>query len=246
MEGTHDLSEVFRHMAKTTKLLGSAIYEIQEVWKGLDKLWQANYTLRSLPKGLKFLLSGTPIGVPEGYGTGGHTQPRHPSLLQWHDPLPLVWEGGQEWGDSHQPPLDGALQAWPGVQQMLHLPIKLIRHPPPPQLAEVSILRRGRPQWVSLVRVTASRRYAELISPNWESEQRIKGNSTSLGLPYWGHPCPLAQPWRITRWRRCHPPTCNVLSAVFPYVLTRWLPTTLESHKTSTRSVGLYKLKIES
>ena len=38
VEGIHDLSEVFRHMAKSTKLLGSAIYEIQEVWKGPDEL----------------------------------------------------------------------------------------------------------------------------------------------------------------------------------------------------------------
>ena len=40
-DGTCDLSEVFKHMAGSTKLLGSAIYEIQEVWKGqisCDKL----------------------------------------------------------------------------------------------------------------------------------------------------------------------------------------------------------------
>ena len=55
MKGTCDLSEVFRHMAESTKLLGSAIYKIQEVWKGPDELQQANYTLRSLPKGLNFL-----------------------------------------------------------------------------------------------------------------------------------------------------------------------------------------------
>ena len=54
-EGMHDQSEVFRHMAKSTMLLGLAIYEIQEVWKGPDELQQANYTLRTLPKGLKFL-----------------------------------------------------------------------------------------------------------------------------------------------------------------------------------------------
>ena len=54
-EGMHDLSEVFRHMAECAKLLGSTIYEIQEVLQGPDELWQANYTLRSLPKGLKFL-----------------------------------------------------------------------------------------------------------------------------------------------------------------------------------------------
>ena len=52
MENTHDLSDVFWHMAQTTKLLGSAIYEIKEVWKGLDELWQANYA-EDLAKGLE-------------------------------------------------------------------------------------------------------------------------------------------------------------------------------------------------
>ena len=42
-------------MAGTTQLLGSAIYEMKKVWAGPDKLWQANYALRTLPKGLKFL-----------------------------------------------------------------------------------------------------------------------------------------------------------------------------------------------
>ena len=90
MEGTCDLSKVFRHMAKTTKLLGSAIYEIQEVWKGPDELRQANCALKSLPKGLKFLRAVPPLGVPKGYGTGGHAWPRCSLPLQWHDPLPLV------------------------------------------------------------------------------------------------------------------------------------------------------------
>ena len=38
MEGTRDLSEIFRNMAKTAKLFGSAIYEIKELWKGPDGL----------------------------------------------------------------------------------------------------------------------------------------------------------------------------------------------------------------
>ena len=33
-EGMHDLSEVFRLMAETAKLFGTAIYEIKEVWMG--------------------------------------------------------------------------------------------------------------------------------------------------------------------------------------------------------------------
>ena len=60
MEGMCDLSEVFRHMAETAKLLGSAIYEIKEVRKGPDELWQANYALRSLLKGLIFLRAVPP------------------------------------------------------------------------------------------------------------------------------------------------------------------------------------------
>ena len=60
-EGTRDLSEVFWQMAESTNLLDTAIYKIQEVWMGPDELWQANYTLRSLPKGLKFLCASTPI-----------------------------------------------------------------------------------------------------------------------------------------------------------------------------------------
>ena len=48
----------------------------------------------------------------------------------------MVWAGGAEWGDSCQPPLGSTLQAQPGVQQMLQLPVNLIRHPPPPLPAE--------------------------------------------------------------------------------------------------------------
>ena len=55
MEGTHNHSEVFKWMAKSAELLGTSIHEIQVVWTGPDELRQANYALRSLPKGLKFL-----------------------------------------------------------------------------------------------------------------------------------------------------------------------------------------------
>ena len=104
----------------------------------------------------------------------------------------------------------------------------------------------GRPWWVSLIWITASRRHAELISPNWESEQRSQGELDFPQAAILGTPCPLAQPWRRTRCRRHHQPTCNIPSPVFPHIWTRQQPATLESHKTSASSVGLYKLKIES
>ena len=82
--------------------------------------------------------------------------------------------------------------------------------------------------------------------PNQESEQKGPGELGSPWAAQLGTPHPLAQPWRRTRWRRCHLPTHNVLSPVFPHVLNRRLPTTPESHKMSASSVGLYKLKIGS
>ena len=59
-KNTHDLSEVFWHMIVAAELLGSSIYEIKETWVGPDKLQQANYALRTLPKGLKFLRAVPP------------------------------------------------------------------------------------------------------------------------------------------------------------------------------------------
>ena len=84
MDGMCDLSEVFRHMAKTPKLLGLAIYEIQGVWNGPDKLQQANYTLRSLPKGLKFLQAVPPSESTKVMGLVGiHTQIPFAASMVW-------------------------------------------------------------------------------------------------------------------------------------------------------------------
>ena len=96
MEGIHDLSKVFRYMAKSARLLGSSIYKIQEVWKGPDELQQANYTLRSLPKGLRFLCMVAPSESPKVMGLVGIHDPDTLCHFNGFDPLPLVWEGGPE------------------------------------------------------------------------------------------------------------------------------------------------------
>ena len=77
MEGTCNFffSEIFRQMAKSAELLGTSIYEIQVVWTGLDELRQADYALRSLPKGLKFLHAVCPSESPKVMG-----------LVDIHDP----------------------------------------------------------------------------------------------------------------------------------------------------------------
>ena len=83
-------------MAKTAKLLGLAIYNIQEVWKGPDELQQAAYTLRYLPKGLKSLQMVPPLESPKVMGLVGI----HDSDALCHfnglTHSPLVWEGGPE------------------------------------------------------------------------------------------------------------------------------------------------------
>ena len=70
-ENTCDLSEVFSHMIVANELFGSSIYEIKETWMGPDELQQANYTLRTLPKGLKFLRAGPPSESQKVIGLTG-------------------------------------------------------------------------------------------------------------------------------------------------------------------------------
>ena len=118
MEGTHDLLEIFRQMTTSTKLLGTSIYEIQVSWMGPDELRQANYTLRSLPKGLKFLHVVPPSESPKVMGLVGihDLDVLHCFISITH--CPWCGKEGQNEGDSGQPPADSALQAGPDVQQV--------------------------------------------------------------------------------------------------------------------------------
>ena len=54
-DSNRDLSQIFKKLAMSASLLGTNIHEIQASWTGSEELKQANYTLQSLPKGLKFL-----------------------------------------------------------------------------------------------------------------------------------------------------------------------------------------------
>ena len=75
MEGTCNLSEVFRQMATSAELLGTSIYEIQASWTGPNELRQANYALKSLPKGLKFHCVVPPSKSPKIMGLVGIHDP---------------------------------------------------------------------------------------------------------------------------------------------------------------------------
>ena len=74
-DGTHNLSKEFWQMATNTKLLGTLILEIQASWTGLKELKQANYALRALPKGLKFLCVVPPSESPKVMGLMGIHDP---------------------------------------------------------------------------------------------------------------------------------------------------------------------------
>ena len=54
-DGNCDLSGIFKKLAVSASLLGTDIHKIETSWTGPEELKQANYTLQSLPKGLKFL-----------------------------------------------------------------------------------------------------------------------------------------------------------------------------------------------
>ena len=75
-----DLSEVFKKLAKKAGLLGIEIYEIEASLTGQEELKQANYTLQSLPKGLRFLRVVTTTESPKVMGLKGI-----------HDPDALWW-----------------------------------------------------------------------------------------------------------------------------------------------------------
>ena len=190
MEDTHDLSEVFRHMAKSTKLLGLAIYEIQEVWKGPDELQQANYALRSLPKGLKFLLVVPPSDSPKVMGLVGIHDPDALHCFSGLAHCPWCGKESQNKGAvvNHLQTVHYSLVWWATNVTTTHQPHQRLST----AMASRNVhLRRGRPQWVSFVRVIASRRQAELICLNQESKQGSPGELASLGLPYQGHPPPI-------------------------------------------------------
>ena len=97
-ENTHDLLDIFWHMAESAGLLSSAIYEIQEAWTGWDELQHANHMLRALPKGLKFFQLVSPSESPKVMGLADI---HHPDAL-WHfngvTPCPWCGKEGQNEG----------------------------------------------------------------------------------------------------------------------------------------------------
>ena len=70
-----DLSDIFRELTQGDSLLGKSIHEIQVSWNGQEELKHANYILRSLPKGLKFLRMVSAKESPKIMGLKGIHDP---------------------------------------------------------------------------------------------------------------------------------------------------------------------------
>ena len=91
LDGNHDLSGMFKHLAASAGLLGTSIYETQSTWTGLEELKQANYILLSLPKGLQFLQAVPPSESPEVMGLMGIHNPD--ALYHFGSVTYCPWDG---------------------------------------------------------------------------------------------------------------------------------------------------------
>ena len=72
---TEDLSDIFKELTQEAGLLGESIFKIQQSWKGLEHLQQANYVFQSQPKGLKFLRAVSAKESPKEMGLKGIHDP---------------------------------------------------------------------------------------------------------------------------------------------------------------------------
>ena len=73
--GNCNLFGIFKKLAVSASLLGTDIHEIQASWTGSEELKQANFTLQSLPKGLKFLRVVPTSESPKAMGLVGIHDP---------------------------------------------------------------------------------------------------------------------------------------------------------------------------
>ena len=205
--------EVFRWMAKSTDLLGTAIHNIQAVWMGPDELQQANYALRSLAKCLQFLLV-VPLSesLKVMWLVGIHNLD---TLHHFSGLTHCLWHGKE--GQNEGTVINHL--------QMVHYRLGLVCNKcnDCPSTSSDTLCCHGRqncqhsgegnPWQIGFIRVVTSRRQAKSIHLSWGSKQRSPGEMVSLGLPCWGHPHPLAEPWSRTdgegnTCQPAHPVTC--------------------------------------
>ena len=100
---TDDLSDIFRELAEGADLLGKSIHELQLSWEGPEELKHANYSLRSLPKGLRFLRVVPATESPKIMGLKGIHDPDAPWHFAGYTYCPWCGKEGQNEGNCGQP-----------------------------------------------------------------------------------------------------------------------------------------------
>ena len=68
---TDNLPDIFKELAEGVNLLGKSIHELQLSWEGPEKLKHVNYSLHSLPKGLRSLREVPTMESPKIMGLEG-------------------------------------------------------------------------------------------------------------------------------------------------------------------------------
>ena len=182
---THGLSEVFWQMATNAELLGTSIHEIQASWMGPKELKQANYALRALPKGLKFLHVIPPSESPKVMGLMGIYNPDDLCCFSGITHCPWCGKEGQNQGImvNHLPTVHCRLGL---VCNRCHdCPSITSDHSLPTWLAGLSPNMREKSQWVSLIWVII-RRNKTASAEN--SNKEVKTEMVYPRLSYWEYP----------------------------------------------------------
>ena len=188
--GTCNLSEIFRQMATSTKLLGTSIYKIHASWMGLDELRLANYALRSLPKGLKFLHVVPPSESPKVMGLVGiHDLD---ALHHFSGITHCPWCGkeartGGQWSTTCRQCTTG--WDWCATSAM-------IAHQQCPTLSATTagrtVSNQGRKTLMN--QFHQSNYQTRKNHPSWGSKQRGWDRMSSIRLTHWEYPYLLMQP----------------------------------------------------
>ena len=185
---------------------------------GPDTLWEANYTLRTLPKGLKFLRVVPPSESPKVMGLRGIHDPD--ALCHFNGVTHCPWcrKEGQNEGTV-------IYHLWTvhyGLGLMcekcfgcLSISSETICHYSWKDCQPSG----GRPQQGILISVTTSRRCTRSISPKWEPGWRIQGKFWHpLACHIGDNPCPISAALEENQMEEV-PPTnpTHPITSVFPH-----------------------------
>ena len=156
-----NMVDIFWNMMKSAGLLSSKIYEIKETWTGWSELQYSNYTLRTLPKGLRFFC---PVSPSDSQKVMDLTGIHHPNALHHFSGVthcPWCGKEGQNEGTVINHLQMTHYKLGLVCKKMLPLSLSHIQGHLAPWPQELSAICRRRPQQIVFIDLTASTRYAK-------------------------------------------------------------------------------------